>query len=405
MFLRVEQKWMPSPFLAREREAKPKGQEHEGRRAQKSESAECERKKVWIPAFSSLCCITLEDRFQSPKPLDCHALAVVLFCLSCSIFPGSCFGCLGLAVLLWLFCSGCFFLAVLSFLSFPCCLIQAVLCWQPFAGSPVVAALCWQPCSGSLVQAPVLAGLSCLFCPVCSVLPVPLWLSRSGCPVLPVVFWMSFAGCPFLLFYLAVLSYQSCAGNPILAALSRSPVLDVLVWQSCVFCLSCSNVLYLQFSPFCPLLSVLSWMFCPCCLILAALSSQPLFGSPVLLILCLSSLVLFCLSISVWPVLPVLFCLSCSGCCHLLSVLPYLFWSTVAFMYWQPCPGSLVMADPALAILFCLSCSACLVLHVLFCLFCFACPFLPVCSTCLSCSVCSVLPSLFCLSCSACPIL
>jgi hypothetical protein len=46
MFLRVEQKWMPSPFLAREREAKPKGQEHEGRRAQKSESAECERKKV-----------------------------------------------------------------------------------------------------------------------------------------------------------------------------------------------------------------------------------------------------------------------------------------------------------------------------------------------------------------------
>jgi hypothetical protein len=68
---------------------------------------------------------------------------------------------------------------------------------------------------------------------------------------------------------------------------------------------------------------------------------------------------LFCLSRSVFPVLPVPFCLSC------------------------------------LSVPFCLSCSACPVLHVLFCLSRF----------CLSSSVCPVLHVLFCLSCPDFPLL
>jgi hypothetical protein len=143
-------------------------------------------------------------------------------------------------------------------------------------------------------------------------------------------------------------------------------------------------------------------------------------------------------------VLPVLFCLSHSGCLVLAASYAYPFLAFLSFLF---CPTCLILAvlrwqtclaSPVLAVLLLLSClgspvtvifsglsrsggpflaalfwvsilsrqsrPACPVLLDLFCLSCPACSALPV-LFCLSCSVCPVLHVLFCLSCSACPFL
>jgi hypothetical protein len=68
-----------------------------------------------------------------------------------------------------------------------------------------------------------LAVISWLSCPGCPVLVVLSWLSCPGCPVLVVLSWLSCPGCPVLV----VLSWLSCPG---------SPVLVVLPWLSCPGC-------------------------------------------------------------------------------------------------------------------------------------------------------------------------
>ncbi len=111
--------------------------------------------------------------------------------------------------------------------------------------------------------------------------------------------------------------------------------------------------------------------------------------------------VLFWLFRSVFPVLPVPFCLSCSAfpfrlSCSgwpVLSVLPVQF-----CRFFLSSPVCLV-----LHVMLCLSYSACPVLAVLFCQSCSACPVLPVLF--LSCSAWPVLSVLFCISCSTCLIL
>ncbi len=73
------------------------------------------------------------------------------------------------------------------------------------------------------------------------------------------------------------------------------------------------------------------------------------------------------------------------------------------FLSWQSYSASLFLsAYPVLPVLYCLSCSDCPFLPVPFCLSRSACPVLPV-LFCHSCSMCPVLTVLFCLSCSACP--
>jgi hypothetical protein len=139
---------------------------------------------------------------------------------------------------------------------------------------------------------PVLTVTFCLSCYACRVLSFLFCLSRCAFPVLAVSHRLSFSGYPFLSFcpgylILAVLCWLLCPGSPIRVVLSG---------QSC---------------PGIPVLAVLSWQS----------SWQSCFACP-----------------DACPVLPFLFCLSCSAC-------------------------------PVLAVLFCLSCSACSFRTVLFCLF------------------------------------
>ncbi len=156
-----------------------------------------------------------------------------------------------------------------------------------------------------------------------------------------------------------VISYQSFPGSPVLSALTWQPRRAVLSWlsfpgilvQAISFCLSCSAFLVLPVLSACPVLPVL-----------------------------------FCLSCSASPVLPVMFCPFCSPC----RVLP------VPFCL-SSLPVPFCLSGSACPV--CLSCSAFPVLPVLFCL-----SFLPV-PFCLSCSAGPVLPVLFWLSCSAFPVL
>jgi hypothetical protein len=128
--------------------------------------------------------------------------------------------------------------------------LSAAMAWQSYRGSPILAVcLAWlsyrgspllQPCHSSAVPAALLAVLSLQSYAGRLVLTHPFWLSRSGCPVLAVLFWLSFSGInSFLLclgyLILAVLCWQHCPGNPVLA------VIAVL------FCLSCSACPFLPF--------------------------------------------------------------------------------------------------------------------------------------------------------------
>ncbi len=132
----------------------------------------------------------------------------------------------------------------------------------------------------------MLAVQFCLSCSACSVPNVPYWLSRFGYTFVAVP---SFFFCPPAL-ALAVLSYQSWFGSPILQLCPRSPVLSVLSCEfyhgglvlSILFCqfFRCPVlvVLFWRFFPSCPLLSVLLWLSYPSSLVLAALfTSAPFY--------------------------------------------------------------------------------------------------------------------------------
>jgi hypothetical protein len=340
--------------------------------------------------FSGLPVRAFLSRLSCP---GCSVLAV-LFCLS------SCSSCPVLAVPFWLSRSGCLVLVVSFWLY---CLIfsfPTVIFWlSSFLFCPgclILAVICWHPCLDSSWQ----------FFPARSVLPVSIWLPRSGCRVL------AFCSGRLLFFFLPWLSFPSI---PVLAAIfwqpcPSRPVLEVLSWQSCSACPVLAVLLRLS-SPFCPLLTVLPWVSYPGNPVPPFQSCLPCSACPVLS-------VHFCVSCSACPVLPVLFCLPVlpvlfpvlfwllfSGCpvlfCPLHFFLPKLSYPSshvLAVLTWKSCPGS-----PFLAVFFCLSCSARPGRAVLFCLSGTACPVLPV-LFCLPSSACSVLPVLFCLSGSVCPV-
>jgi hypothetical protein len=102
----------------------------------------------------------------------------------------------------WLSCPSCPFLAVPSTLSCPGGSVLTVLLWpvpgvlslQSGFGCLVLAVVFWQLCPGN----PILAFLSWHPHPGCRVLAAFCWLSCSSSPVLVVLFWQSFAGCPVL---------------------------------------------------------------------------------------------------------------------------------------------------------------------------------------------------------------
>jgi hypothetical protein len=113
---------------------------------------------------------------------------------------------------------------------------------------------------------PVLPVLFCLSHSACSTMPVPLYLACSACPVLRVPFVM------------AVMSWQSCFA------------ILVLIERLWLFCPAC-NLLPALFR-----LSVLHVLFC------LSWSACPVLPIPI------------CLSYSACPTLPVLFCLFCLSC-------------------------------------------------------------------------------------------
>ncbi len=130
--------------------------------------------------------------------------------------------------------------------------VLSVLIWQSCTGNPVLAVLYLQ----SRHDNPVLHA--------CSVLLVPIALSRSGCPVLAVLFSLSWVSFPF---YSALTDYPS---SPVLAGLSwqpwsGSPVLAVTFWKSY------HGILFCLFFSACPSLVVPFGLHCSNCLFLAVL--------------------------------------------------------------------------------------------------------------------------------------
>jgi hypothetical protein len=196
-------------------------------------------KKLAILVYYVLFCLSSPAILFLPLPIACPVLPV-LFCLLCSacpvlpvLFSLSCSSCPDLPVLFCLSCSGC---PVLLSQSYFICLVLpvpaviivlAALSWQSrlaFLSSFSACHLLPAPfCSRSIF--PVLSVLFCLL-----VLPVPLCLSRSAYPALLYRFCLScfnFCGsaCPVLpappvMAVLAVKSWPSCPGSPVLAFLS-----------------------------------------------------------------------------------------------------------------------------------------------------------------------------------------
>jgi hypothetical protein len=135
-----------------------------------------------------------------------------------------------------------------------------------------------------------------------------------------VSFWLSYTSCPVLavLCILAVLFCLFCL--PFLFCLSCLPILLCLSCFACLVCLSCFACPILSVRPVLPFLYCpsCSWLSCPGFHVLALLSRQSCSICPVLA-------VLFGMSCSGCSVLAVWFCLSCSGC-PVLAVLswPYI---------------------------------------------------------------------------------
>ncbi len=157
-----------------------RAQEHDEKRAPKSESAERQKARIHSVLFWLSCpgcpgCLVpavLSRGYPVLAVLSCvsYSDCPVPSWQSCASFYLPCSGCTVPTVA---FCLS--FLAVLSFLSCLGSLLFPVLClsWHSYPRSSVLAVLSWWSFPGS----PVLAVLFCLFSPTCLILAVLLWMS------------------------------------------------------------------------------------------------------------------------------------------------------------------------------------------------------------------------------------